>query len=69
MTRRAGRLARDEVAALPVGPIRDADEERRYWHAVGITGRIRVHRELAADHDACPLCGEQLREPGPEASL
>ena len=49
------------MAGLPVGPIRSPEEERRYFHDIGIASRVRIHRELAAQHELCPLCGEELR--------
>lgn len=45
----------------PAAPSRDAEEQRRYFHDVGIASRIRIHRELAVDHETCPLCDEALR--------
>lgn len=62
MTLPRHRLTRLERTALPVGPIRNPDEERRYWHAVGMAARARVHRALIADgHEFCAICEEPLR--------
>lgn len=61
-TPRPGRLERQQVASLPVGPIRTVEDERRYWHAVGIAARARIHRALIADgEEFCPICEEPLR--------
>lgn len=40
---------------------RRTDDDRRYFHDVGLASRLRVHQELARDNEDCPLCGERIR--------
>ncbi|HYI66353.1 MAG TPA: hypothetical protein VEW95_05480 [Candidatus Limnocylindrales bacterium] len=40
---------------------RRAEDDRRYFHDVGPASRLRIHNELAAEHEHCPLCGTRIR--------
>lgn len=54
------RVTDEHLLRMPTGITPD-DERRRYFHGVGITSRIRIHRELRDDgNQSCPLCGEEL---------
>ena len=56
----AHRLTPQQRLDIPDG-LTPAEERRRYFHDVGIASRIRIHRELAVEHETCPLCNEALR--------
>lgn len=54
------RLSPQQIADMPTG-LTPEEERRRYFHDVGIASQMRLHMELAADHERCPICDQELR--------